>query len=704
MDNAKVTLPPLRQDLKLVTNLLGVGGSPAWLLHDRPRNRFFRLGWLESELLRRWKTSQDSSHLTQLINQETTLKITEDQVKKFIYFLTINQLIQPKSAEELVRFKSESQQKSGWIRWLLHHYLFFSIPLIRPDRLLETFLKRFSWILSSGFFNLTLFFGIVGLYLVSRRWDDFLTTFSHLFSFEGILIFFLAISLSKMVHEFGHALMAKKQGCKVPTMGVAFLVMWPVLYTDTSDTWRLTSKNQRLKVVMAGVVAELMLAGMATLMWNFSEDGPLKSALLAVATVTWVATLLINGNPLMRFDGYFMLSDWLEIENLQERSFAMGRWKIRRLFLGLNHPPPEQFSKRKTLFLIGFAWTTWIYRFFLFLGIALLVYHFFFKVLGVFLMLVEIYWFIVGPIVRELKTWFKSSGRLNRGSVSTLVLILLILSAVVVIPWQGQIILPAVLRSEGFIQIFPPSMAQLSKVYIKVGMHVSKGDRLFDLISPDLQQQLRLNQLDRKRYLHESQRPGVDQTVREERSIALQNLAASQTEYKGLKAIQSQLQITAPFSGIITHLAEGMVPGTWVAREQSLAHLRQPGTEIMRAYVDEIDRKHIWVGQQGKFFPNDQNLPMVQVKVVSIDPSAISSLEWPYLASIYDGPLAVRRESDGRLVSDQSLYRIYLHVQMNTLNPEHIVLGEVSLPGKKESIGKKIGLGVWAVLVRESGF
>src|SRR5690606_32070695 len=139
---------------------------------------------------------------------------------------------------------------------------------------------------------------------------------------------------------------------------------------------------------------------------GFLPDGIFKSAAFILATTSWVLSLVINLNPFMRFDGYYILSDLLGVKNLQQRSFALGKWKLRETLFRLNLPPPEVLDKSLISKLVIYAWGVWIYRFFLFLGIALLVYHFFFKVLGIILFIVEILWFIVLPIAKELSWWW----------------------------------------------------------------------------------------------------------------------------------------------------------------------------------------------------------------------------------------------------------------------------------------------------------
>lgn len=153
--------------------------------------------------------------------------------------------------------------------------------------------------------------------------------------------------------------------------------MVPVLYTDTTDSWRLTVRTQRAAIAAAGTVVELSVAMLATFFWNFSPDGIVKSMLFVLATTSWVTGLLINLNPLLRFDGYYVLSDWLGVPNLQSRAFAVGRWKLREWLFAWGDGPPEHMPPHRQSVLISYAWAVGFYRAIVFLGIAILVYYFF---------------------------------------------------------------------------------------------------------------------------------------------------------------------------------------------------------------------------------------------------------------------------------------------------------------------------------------
>ncbi|MCX5728512.1 MAG: peptidase M50, partial [Nitrospirae bacterium] len=263
-----------------------------------------------------------------------------------------------------------------WLMWLVHHYLFFQIPLVRPDRFLRATLPFVEWLFSKSVAWIIALIGLAGVYLVSRQWDVFTATFLHFFTPRGLALYALSLAIVKVFHELGHAYTATRYGCRVPTLGIAMLVMVPMLYSDTSDAWKLTSRRQRAAIGAAGMIVECALAALAIFAWNFLDDGMARSLVFIVATTSLMAGAAINLSPFMRFDGYFVLSDWLGIPNLQERAFAFGRWQLRRLLFGLDMPMPVPVAAAQRRFLVCFAWGVWAYRFMLFLGIALMVYHY----------------------------------------------------------------------------------------------------------------------------------------------------------------------------------------------------------------------------------------------------------------------------------------------------------------------------------------
>src|SRR5690348_17245631 len=290
-------LPDLREEIALHPGPAALDGSPTWTLHDPARNQFYRVGWREFEILSRWDAG-DMARLIERVQRETTLDVEAEDVQEVAQFLAAHSLIADRSPEGTRQLIARSKRyKQHWAMWLFKNYLFLRLPLLRPDQWLDRLYPRIAWVYGATFRRAVIAAALLAIYLVARRWDAFRDTFSYLFSIEGAVYFALALTAMKVVHELGHAFTAKRYGCRVPSMGVAFIVMWPVLYTDVTESWKLASRRQRLAVGLAGVTAEMVCAVFATLLWSFLPDGPLRSAAFIIATSTWIATLLLNLSP-----------------------------------------------------------------------------------------------------------------------------------------------------------------------------------------------------------------------------------------------------------------------------------------------------------------------------------------------------------------------------------------------------------------------
>ena len=332
---------------------------------------------------------------------------------------------------------------------------------------------------------------VLGLYLTSRQWDVFATTFLDFFSIEGAALFAVSLAGIKVLHELGHAYTATRWGVRVNTMGVAFMLMMPILYTDVTDAWRLRSRRARLQIAAAGMTVELALAGIATFLWAFLPDGPARSVAFVVATTSWILSLAVNLNPFMRFDGYYLLADAWRMENLQPRAFALARWWLRETLFGFGIEPPEQLPRGKRRLVIAYGIGVWIYRLVLFLGIALIVYHMFFKVLGVILFAVEIIWLILMPVLREIAEWIKMRKRIVRAPRAAVTAgIVVVLVTLFFLPWSSTVRVPAVALPEKDFALYPPRPARIVSLNLEDGAHVAAGASLAVLHSPNLDHEI----------------------------------------------------------------------------------------------------------------------------------------------------------------------------------------------------------------------
>jgi len=701
----EVILPALREDIDLLEGPRKKDGSPTWTLHDPVRNKYFRIGWLEFEILARWDANE-VSRLVERVNKETTLHTSNEYVLSFLNFLRTNQLLKI-HGEQSIKFLCDqaSSLKKSFFSWFLHNYLFIRIPICKPDRFLEATLPYIRFVYSRRFLIVFITITLFGLYLGMRNWDLFQSTFLYFFSVEGLTLFMIAVFLAKVVHELGHAYTAKLYGLRVPTMGIAFLVLWPVLYTDTSDAWKLPSRRQRLSIAAAGMLAEIGLAGIATLIWSFLPDGPVRSAVFMVATTTWIITLLVNSNPFLRFDGYYFLSDFLEIQNFQDRSFMLAKWKLREFLFGFDEPCPDSEPERTMRIMMIYAYCTWLYRLVLFITIALLVYFLFFKLAGIFLMLVEIGWFIAKPVTNEIKVWMSMRDKIkwNKNTIASTAItgaFLLLL----IIPWNTHLSLPALLKYEEHTRIYATTSAQIKEVKINYGDTVKKGQMLFILESPELENKIHQSALKVNILQLQLARQSTHGDYLENRIIIQNQLAEAITEHQGHIQLQNQLQITAPFDGEIVEMDNDLKKGRWINNRLPLALLVSKGNVVIEAYLTEKNLARISIGNKGRFYAENTDQNPVSVQLTDIDNANTTVLDEPYHASIYGGNIATTQDKQGKLMVNETIYRVILIPDESSIQSEQLSRGTVRIKGTPESFLVRIWKYVSAVLLRESGF
>ncbi|MFP9231205.1 HlyD family efflux transporter periplasmic adaptor subunit [Pectobacterium cacticida] len=704
--NTAAGLSPLRDELILHVGPANRDGSPSWTLEDPLRGLYFRIGWAEMAMLSRWSLG-DAAQIIAEVNRTSTLTLDDSDVHYFNQFLQANSLTRVSGDDALAQFSRQVAQSrvSIW-RKLLKNYLFFRIPLWHPDRFLRATLPWVEPFFSRAFLHLTLLAGALGLFLAGRQWETFKHTFLHFFTLEGAALAGLTLCLTKILHEFGHAYTCKRFGARVATMGIAFLVMMPVLYTDTSGSWKLPRRRQRMAIGAAGMMTELALAAWATLAWSFLPDGMLRSAAFMLATTTWIMTLAINLSPLMRFDGYFLLSDGLQVPNLQQRGFAMGRWQMREWLFGLGDAPPEPFPRWLQRTLVGYAFAVWVYRFFLFTGIAILVYHMAFKLLGMVLFAIEIGYFVVMPVVNEVREWSKrrKDYRMNRNmlitlSVSAVLLLLLVL------PWQHRVYAPALLRAEQQGHLYMPVSAMVQRIEVQVGQPIRAGQPLFTLSSDSLaheQQQLerQIATLDWQRTFQVFNKDAADdhQRVKQEYDAALQRLQV-------LKRQSEQLTVRAPLDGVVADMATPLETGEWLAQGEWLAVVIKPTGGLVEAFVSEKDWQRLHIGAKGTFYLQDVSRSSLPLTLVDIANTATRDLNAvPELASVYGGDIATLSDAQRKLHPEQAVYRVLLRLPDGERAAPQVLRGTVVIDGEAQSLVIRGWKAISAILIRELAF
>ncbi|WP_455917086.1 HlyD family efflux transporter periplasmic adaptor subunit [Leclercia tamurae] len=685
--------PALREELHLREAGKNRDGSPAWHLNDPVRNLWFRLGWLEIEILKRWPLG-NAQAIAGAINADTTLQIAPRDVDDFVVFLQQHQLL------KIPRYRPE---KSLWTH-LLHSYLFIRIPLVHPARLLNKLLSWVNVFFSRIFLLLTALAGLTGLLFAARQWDSVEATLRTAVSWQGALGFMLALIFSKCWHELGHAFMATRHGVRVGHMGVALLVMLPMAYTDTGESWKLNRSTQRLKIASAGIMAELVLAAWATLLWSFAPEGMFKNALFFLATTAWVMTVMINASPFMRFDGYFILCDWLDFPGLHERAGLWAKRAMRKRLFGLEDPLPDNVSPDFARFLTLFAFVTWIYRLMLFIGIAIVVYHAFFKALGVILFLIEIMTFVVLPMIREIKVWWLRRGEIRPSQRVQLVLVLAAALAVILVPWSRSVSLPGVIDAAEVQPLYTPFGAQMVRMRVNDGEAVKKGQLLFELAAP--QPETDEHKAIAMRQAWEASARGAQGLEKE--SAARQVLAEQMARQFALQQQAGSMEmrrllLVAAIDGRLEERNQTFREGSWISPGERIATVIDRTRWHVDALVSEDDLGRIKPGAGAKVYLPGQVEPVVGT-VLSVDQHSLTKLPSLALAKSSGGEIALAPGIPAKELKPEKVwYRVSIQGQQGSDKVTREMPVQVVVESDRQSLAHRWINSAVLMLIQQSG-
>jgi putative peptide zinc metalloprotease protein len=408
----------------------------------------------------------------------------------------------PQAGQQLYDRSRKRRLQEGLRRFT--NILYFEIPLCDPDPLLTRLLAWLGWLFTPWSVAASLGFLLAALLLVGTHFDTFwrqLPTFHEFFSFQNLLYLWVAVGVAKIVHELSHGLVCKAHGGEVHDMGFLFLCLLPCLYVNVTEAWRLPDKRARMLVGLAGVYAELLIAAGATFVWWGTPSHPfLHNLALSLVVVCSVNTLLFNGNPLLRYDGYYVLADWLEVPNLRERCNTFLRQTVMKHCLGTEVPPEQRpMALGRRVFFVSYAVLSYVYGWMVTFGVLWFTSRFLkpYK-LGAVSMLMAL--FAVGsmvgwPLYYLGKAWHER-GKLptmkpERVALSATVLGLGIL-AFFLVPLPVSRVRQTGLvevRPEAAEKVFVPFTGTLAVLRVCQGQRVAEGEILAEFRSLELDNQ-----------------------------------------------------------------------------------------------------------------------------------------------------------------------------------------------------------------------
>lgn len=320
---------------------------------------------------------------------------------------------------------------------------------------------------------------------------------------------------------------------------------------------------------------------------------------------------------------------------------------------------------------------------------------------------IELYWFVVAPIVSEAGQWWRRRHRLRvttrtvATAVWTATLVLLLM-----VPWQSRVVLPAVMRAAAYAAVYPPTAARLEAVAITVGQPVRAGTVLFQLGLPQLDFQLaqiadRITLIDTLIRRQEASGQGTTQLT-----VLREELATSLATRDGLRALTARLTIRAPLDGVVAEMAEALAPGRWVPVELALARIVAPERAQFQAYVGSRDLHRIAPGARGVFVAEDPSRRALPVGLSALRAINTPMLEAPYLASRHEGAISVAADTRHGLVPVQSQYRLLLDPAgpAPLPAPAQVTRGTIHLNAERVSALDRMWRMATSLVIRESGF
>jgi len=698
--------PVLREDLRLYPAEAEMDGAPSWVLHDPMSDRFFRLSWVEVELL-----GMIDRGTTTAIAREAAARtgqtVSGQDVEDFLRFLDHHNLF--RAVGDAARKKLSEQAallEKGRFKRFSRQYLFIRFPLFRPDRFLEQTLPIVSWAFHPFVRRLVLSGGLLGIFLAIRQGDQFIATALDFLTLEGLFWYALSIIVVKVMHELAHAYTAKRAGCHVSSIGVAILVFWPVMFTDVTHAWKLQARSDRLKIGAAGMIFELALACLALLGWGLLPNGTMRDTVFVLATASWITTLGVNLNPLLRFDGYYLLSDFWRIPNLQQRSMALVKWKTAEFLFGLGDPPPEALSNFQLSRMLIYAYACVFYRFMLVALIAGVIYSLFFKVLALVLMALLIAQSWGEPLFKGLVFLYKrrSDIQLNKNFVRTCFLLLLG-GVVFFYPWHRTITAPAELKPINYATVYTPVDCRMGEVFVSPGENVTVGQDLARLETPDMAYEVAdlQRRIDSLRWQISVR--AFDVTLLDHALVMDSELITTLERLRARKAEMARNRIQSPINGRITWMKPGMTDGSWIGADEKIFMMFDDRKWKVMAYVSETDLSRLEHGMKALFFSNRGGRTPVEASVDQIETTTLRELDSLLLAAPMGGAIPVRRTDDNRLVPIQSLYRVSLVVDsIDSPLPDRIIAGKVSIEGRPRGLAQRLSRHVLGILRREGGF
>lgn len=637
----------LRKDLQLFPGEMDTSGHCHWTVHDPVSGRYFRFNEQRHRILSLLDRNYEIDEFLAKL-EINGVRINRVALMTILGFLRNNGLMLPEYGETEQRLNRTVMMKKQMIfSMILSSYLFFRLPLVKPDRFLDATCDTVRKVFNRWMLLVLSLLAIGGYLALIVNWNRLTEELMNSISLEGLLRYSLAVILIKCVHEFAHAYVAKAHGIRVRRMGVAFIVFFPRLYTDLTDAWRIANLRKRFIIDAAGILAETVIGGLAALVWVNSGPGSPHTIAYYIFAVSIINTVLVNGNPFIRYDGYYMLMDMVGIDNLQRRGSEMCRAIFHRFLFGMRQNVESFPVAWKNHFVVFYGIASFVYRIFLYTSIILIVYFQFTKTIGIILLMLEVWLLILKPLITEIKSLMAHKQQIQRRNLMLTYAILAVILLPLLAPLPWMIASPCEIRSASAAIIYVQNSGRIKRVAVKDGDTVKTGCMLFQLESPEIDWQYRQAVLQR-----ESLRTEIDQLQSDAETLGPVKVKRQQLQIvanliEELGRRRQLLDIASPLDGVVALADPDLQAGKMVTKGEMLAEVYNPDKLRVIAYVKEENIDSIRPGDHAEI-TLEHVMAAIPGKVIAVNPIPADGLPPSPLLSLFGGILPARKaESQG---------------------------------------------------------
>jgi putative peptide zinc metalloprotease protein len=619
-------------------------GQIWYVLQDRSSGRFHRFSPIANLVIGLMDGERTLAEVWELACTQLGDDVpTQDEVIGMLGALHRADVLRTDVAPDMQELhQRHDKQRSQKLRQYLQNPLSLRFPLFDPDRLLTAMngvTRHLFGVPGAILWVLSALWAVV---TAGQHWNALTRDISdQLLATENLVLIALVFPVAKIVHEFSHAMVIKARGGAVHEMGVMLLVMMPIPYLDASDSLAFRSKADRMLVGAAGMLGELWLAMLALLVWVNVEPGIVRALAYNTMLVAGISTLVFNANPLLRFDGYYIFSDWLEIPNLGQRANAHIGYLVKRYLLRLRHAEPGQDAPGERAWFVFYAIASFIYRISVSISIALVIAKQYF-VIGILLALWSVYGSLVLPLGRQVQYLFVSSDLRRRRWQATGTVAGMLAAAVVLICYVPA---PSWTRTEGVAlaseetALRAESDGLITALAARPSARVKRGQALIYLADPELQGRARVlqAQLDEQLALYAA---AVTEPVR--LNQIREELAHVQARLDDAHRRIADLVIRSPGDGLFLMADSTDAPGRFVRRGDSLGHVLDYRHLAVQVVVPQSDVDLVRKMTRRVELRLVENIPALLVaRVKRVVPAATSELPGEALGARGGGELAL---------------------------------------------------------------